>query len=297
MVLIEDLKSQILKNHIPPLLILVYKDNTFLANHYIKQIASRTEKPVLKVENIDNLRNNDPFSNLHDTNTLVFECEILREFPSNLSGYIVCEKIDKDIDISADNIICELPVLERWQLKDYLYSKCEGAELSDLDRLFDLFEKNPFQLEMEMSKLTIFSPEERKYALPIFLQDDIFGNTSSDNIFTLTNALCIKDVKTVANVLKQIDQIDVEPLGLLTLMVNNFRNMLLIQGSPSVTAEKIGMSSKQFYATSRNLGHFTLAQLTHILDALLQIDMKLKTGELPVEWIISYIINLILSET
>lgn len=297
MVLIENLKDQILQNHIPPLLVFVCKENFFLAYHYVNQIAKRTEKPLIRVDEIADLQNTNLFNNLHDTNTVVFECDVLKSLPADISGYIICSKIDASSNVEdVGDVVCELPVLEKWQLKDYLYSKCEGADVADLDYLFELFGKDPFQLEIEMSKITIFSPAERKYVLPIFIRDNIFGSVNSDTIFTLTNALCVKDVQKVASVLEHIDQIDVEPLGLVTLMVNNVRNMLLIQGSPTATAEKVGMSAKQFYAISKNLGHFTTQQLIHILKVLTQIDLKLKTGELPAEWIIPRVITLILSE-
>lgn len=297
MVLIEKLKNQILENQIPPFLIFVYKDNTFLAKHYIKQIALRTAKPVVVVDSIEDLGATNIFSKPQDVNTLQFECDTLKNLPSSPLGYIICNKIDTSIDVDVfGSYICELPVLEKWQLKDYLYSRCEGAETTDLDYLFSLFENDPFQLEMEMSKLEIFSPGERKYFLPIFLQDNIFGNISTNTIFTLTNALCVKNISKVHEVLKQLEYIDVEPLGLVTLMINNFRNMLLIQGSPSATAEKVGMSAKQFYAISKNIGYYSTAQLVKMLKALEQIDLKLKTGEFPVEHILYYVITLILSE-
>lgn len=294
MVLIEDLKNQILEGTFPSFIVFLCKKSPFIALHYIRQIADKQGRDIVFVDSESALRDNI-FTCSEDPIIPVLICDSLTVPAAgiNMRGYIICK--EACVESLGDGNLCEVPDLQDWQLKDYLYSVCEGAAEADLDTLFNMFRDDPRQLELEMSKISIFPQEERATLLAKFLRDDIFGNKSDKTIFSLTNALCVKDITTVTSVLQDLPYIDVEPLGLVTLMSNNIRNILLIQGSTTATPEKTGLPVKQFYAISRIVGHYTTTQLVQILKMLDSIEYRLKTGELPNEWIISYVINYILS--
>ena len=165
MVLIKDLKDQILYDQIPPFIVFTYKKSSFLSEHYVKQIALQNEKPILYVDRPEDLSTQNIFVDLHKTNTLVLICEEIDCAPTDLAGYVICKKASP----SLEHFTCETPEPEEWQLKDYLYSNCEGANPDDLDQLFSLISNDPIQLDTEMEKLRFFSAEERKHLLPTFL--------------------------------------------------------------------------------------------------------------------------------
>lgn len=296
MVLISQLKEQILQGSCPGFLVFLCKKDRFLAWHYIKEISKRCSKNVRVVDCIEDLYSSASFLNDEGNlpgDLLVYDCDKLKSLPEfNLNGVIICSSLDPKL--KTDDV-CEVPEIEDWQLKDYLYSNCSGADEKDLDTLFELLKYSPNRLMIEVEKLSIFTEQERKYVVKELLNSNTFYDISNDTIYTLSNAICRKDVDEVRRIMHRINAIDIEPVGLVTILCNNFRNMLLIQGNPNPSPEKTGIPAKQFYAISHNVGAYTITQLMQILKELDVIDMKLKSGYLPVDWIIPYTINYILS--
>ena len=260
------------------------------ARHYLSRISEKTNKTIRYVD--DEFELSTGLFSIDTNDIVVYCCDKLRSIPKNPRGIIICESVDSKIN-SAD--VCEFPTLEEWQLKDYLFSLGEGADRDDLEYIFSLLKPYSERLMMEAERINLFTKDERKFLVKEMTRSGCFSDMSNETIYTLANALCVKNIEVVNKVLREINAIDIEPIGLVTVMVNNFRNLLLIQGNPSPTPEKTGIPAKQFYAVSRNTGHYSISQLMYLLKELDTIDYKLKTGYLPANWIISYVINLILS--
>lgn len=289
MVLIKDLKESIENGTVPEFLIFVCK-NSFLARHYLSKISEKTNKTIRYVDDEFELSTGLFSSETNDI--LVYCCDKLKNIPNNPKGIIICESVDTKLN---SNDVCEFPQIEEWQLKDYLFSLCEGASPDDLEYIFSLLKSSPERLMLEAERINLFTKDERKFFVKEMIRSGCFSDISNETIYTLSNALCVKNIEVVNKVLREINAIDIEPIGLVTVMVNNFRNLLLIQGNPSPTPEKTGIPAKQFYAVLRNTGHYSISQLMYLLKELDTIDYKLKTGYLPANWIIPYVINLILS--
>ena len=94
----------------------------------------------------------------------------------------------------------------------------------------------------------------------------------------------------VKNILETLETMDVEPVGVLTILYKSFKNIIDIQMSSNPTPESLNMSQKQFNAIKYNLGKFTNAELVKIFETLTSIDKKLKSGNLPAENIIEYLL-------
>ena len=100
----------------------------------------------------------------------------------------------------------------------------------------------------------------------------------------------------MATVYKEIQNIDVEPFGLIALLINNFRNVIDVQLSRNATAESLGLSGKQFWAIKNySCGFYNREELIEIFEFLNDIDYKIKSGELNTSILIDYIICKILT--
>lgn len=210
--------------------------------------------------------------------------------------FIICSKISKEIKEEFSDYIIEIPKLENWQIKDYVYSILEGIPTNQLDMLLDVCKYDIFRIEQEVKKLNIFDTETRKEVFDKFISDDIFSDLSSNNMFDFSNAIMKKDFRALKQLYKEINNIDCEPLGLLTTLLNNFRNVILVQTTNNASPEACQLNSKQFWAIKYSAcGYYSKEQLLNIFDFLSGIDKRIKTGQMPIEILVDYIVTRVLS--
>ena len=208
---------------------------------------------------------------------------------------VVCNSIDKDcIDIFSSYII-SMPKLEDWHIKDYVYSVVDGVDHKKLDWLIGICNKDIYRIDNELSKLALFGERERDLLFEMFANDGMFSDLSDLVVFDLTNAILKKDIKQVGYIMEEIKNFDCEPLGVNTILVNSFRNILSIQLSQNPTAEKLGMKGNQFYALKKLCGNYTKEQLVKIYDIITSAEYRMKSGEISNDQLIDFMVLSIFS--
>ena len=303
---IQELKKQIELNCVTDApMIFKDDDSMFLSNQYIQAI-SRSRN--LEINYIDDLF--DVISSSFD----FFTCET-DEQPSCLNVLkaqvynwanidisrttnlivVVTKFSDKSLESKLANYIVSMPKLEDWQIKDYVYSICEGVDQKDLDWLMSMCGKNICRLQQELDKLTLFSVSERKYLFNSFIRDSAMNDMSSYNIFNFTNAIASKDMLTLKSIYREIERADITDFYLLTVLLKNFRNIVLVQLNSNPTPESTGLDSKQLYAIKRIPKCYSPEQLVNIFTFLCDIDRQVKEGELPATLVVDYLTVKILS--
>ena len=295
---IEDFKNDILQHTVKPgIVIFENSDNSFVANQYIKEISSQRHMSIEQIENITEVsgRSNDIFG-MTTLDSVLHVCR-MKEFNSATCDIGLIER--NDVVIVCDKAIVgpaweervvKIPRLEEWQIKDYIYSKVEGVDRKQLDWLQELCGNDIYRIDEEVSKIVLFDKKEQSKMFSRFIEDNVFSDLSTFNIFNMSNAILNKDIVTLRRVWAEIDRIDVEPLGLVTILKNSIRNIIKIQLSSCPTAENTGMSPKQFYAVSKSCGRFTKSRLLEIFTMLTDVDKRLKNGTLPADLILDYIV-------
>ena len=137
-------------------------------------------------------------------------------------------------------------------------------------------------------------------------QESVFRDISSSNgycdlsplnIFNFTNAILKKDKMTIMSVLEDIDSIDVEGTGLITILHKNFKQLIDVQIGKNTTAESLGMSPKQYKAVQYNCGKYTSDALVKVFEFITGLDYKLKSGQLDLsnQRLIDYIVCSVLA--
>ena len=248
------------------------------------------ESKLIPTEDIFGFSNNDYDMKVLFTDELnIDDIKIL----DSDNTFVVCKKI-KEEELYKDNIVY-VPKLESWQIKDYVYSLCEGVNTKYLDKLIDICKNDIFRLEQEINKLNIFSEEDRQKLFQELLSENMFDDLSEHNIFDMSNAIIKKDYSSLRNLYLEIDNIDCEPLGLLTTLINNFRNIIFVQLGNNSSAEKYNMTTKQFWEVKYNCGFYKRDELIKIFNFLTDIDRQIKTGNFPMEILVDYIITKVLS--
>lgn len=281
----ESIECGVVKETYLQPLIFVYADNSFLAHQYAREIAKKRNLTIRYIDSFDDFLEslNYLFSFEADEDLTVYFCdkfECSADISSLKNVIIICK------ETSQKTNVFKFPKLESWQIKSYMSNNCPGLNSSEIDWLYDIttsLTKNNehiYRLDAEIKKISCFPEAEQEIIFKELSAEDGYSDLSSLTIFNLTNAVLKKDVKTVSRILSEIDSIDVEGVGLITLLHKNFKQVIDIQMSKNVSAQSMGITEKQFKAIEYNCGKYTSKELVRIFKFLTGLDAKLKSGNL-----------------
>lgn len=299
---LKNLKTLIESNGAIPNLIIFKGAHTFIANQYISAILKLKGIELEYVDSLDfvNARELDIFGFEAQSNNLKLYKVDSFEFDGDSlltdnSIVVICKKIDNHLSITYKDYIVEVNQLEEWQIQDYLYSILDGVDRKLIDWLIKRFDCNIERLQLEADKLLLFEPNERNIILNQMIEDNAFSDCSEDNIFDFTDSIVKKDIGRLANIYKNINVIDIEAIGVHTIMYKNFIKLLQVWLSNNPSTQSTGLSSKQIYAISKLPRVWSAQSLVSILEFLTGIDYRIKIGALPVPLLRDYIVVNILS--
>jgi len=270
-------------------LILKYSDFPFIARQYVEAISEFKKKPIVYVESLDDITS-DIFG--EDDSLYVMNIDkIDKQFRSDSlnNKIVICKSIDVDVLEGMKQYVIEIPKLQQWQIRAYTAKNLPGLSNEEINWLSDVA-KDIYRLSNEVDKIKIFNKKDQGQIFSLLNKEDAYGDLNSSTIFNFTNAITKRDIKTAKNILETIETIDVEPMGVVSILYKSFKNILDIQMSANATAESLGMNPKQFSAIKYNLGKFTNTELIKIFDMITLVDYQLKSGNLPNDKIIDYLL-------
>lgn len=301
---IEELKEKIETKQLDDSsYIFIYEDVNFVPLQYINEISKVRE---MNIEYIDSLSGvgsvaNDIFGTTTSSNNMKVlitnEIESISDkFIFEKNTYVVVSKIKDKTNVERlSNCIVNVPKLEGWQIKDYVYSLAEGIDTKNLDWLIESCNEDIYRLENELDKFKLFSENERKYLFDDMLSDGAFVDLSNFNVFNVTNAVTSRDYEMLSRALREIKSFDAEPLGVVTLLYNAFKKLILVWLANNPTPENTGLKSGMIYAIKNQTRVFNKEQLLSSYLLLTNIDKMLKTGYIDTSWLIDYLICRILT--
>lgn len=300
----EDVKSLIEDGKIgDSLLILQYQDNNYVAYQWAREIARIHNKHISYIESLDGIisASIDIFgTKTIDDGERIYSCEIFDVISEKLklekNLIIITNKITKESENIFKDNICILPKLEEWHIKDYVYSVCQGINEKDLDWLVSVCKSDIYRISNEVDKLTLFSVNERRYLFEDMKYQGAFNDLSTFNVFNITNAVTSRDFDSLLNALKEIKSFDAEPLGVVTLLYQGIKKLILVWLANNPTPENTGLRSNVIYAINKSPRTFTKKQLLDTYQFLNSIDRLLKTGQLcDMNKLIDYVICKVLT--
>lgn len=301
---LQDIKTQIENNEIKNTFMIFKCDNKFIPRQYYKEISKILGLNLEYLEDLSSISTNSIdifFADTTKNNTLrVYSTDTFEYQDTSLSDeenlIIITKQVDKETEKLYSNYIIEVDPLEHWCIKDYLYSVVKGVPTKYLDWLMENCNYDINRLQLEIEKLLIFDENERTIIFEQMLNDDAFSDISNKTIFDFTDGIVKKDLNKLITIYEDIDNIDIEAIGVVTVLYKNFLKLLQVWMSLNPTPESTGLSSKQIYAIRKLPRIWSENQLVNILELLTSIDYKIKNGEMPVNILRDYIVVKILSE-
>lgn len=293
---LEILKNSIENNSVSDeIIIFEYLDTDFVCNQYIQKISEIKNMDVEYIEDIDRFLHPDIFDIYNNESFLyVYRIDTLSEINENIFSrqniVIISNKIEKSVKDIYYKYIYEIPRLENWQIKDYVYSIEPEISQDKLNNLLESCKYNIYRIDNELHKINMFSNLEKPYVFDEFISENVFSDLSKYSVFDFTNAILKKDKEKLITIYKDKNNVDIEPIGVVTILVNSFRDVIRLQFDPRLTPETSGIQKNKFWAIKYNCGYYTNKELIDIFTFLCSLDLKVKNGYVSTDMLIDYII-------
>ena len=306
---LQELKKAIQnKNLDDSLLVLSWSDFSFIALEYVHAIAKFKNLEINLIEDFDNLARHID-NNLFDFSSIdylqLYMCDKFntKQIVNLLklkNVIVICKEVDDSlIEFLKDNeMYFEFPKLQDWQVLDYLHQMCKGLNPAKIQWLYNISGGNIYRLNNEIQKIACFDEKIQDDVFDLINDDNGYDDMTQNKIFDLTNAILGKDLKQVATILKDIENMDVEAYGLITILRKSFKNVIGIQFDSTATPEKLEIKPQQFNIIKiKNCNKFSNDKLKKIYKFISDFDYNLKSGNLDIskDRLIDYIVCEVLS--
>lgn len=277
---LRELKNKILAQEALsfPLLFINY-DNDYLIKSYVKKIAENNSLTIKEIESIKEMV--DIESGMFKEVDYLYIYKLNKDdnlSKEQLKDYkiiLISDTDRKDSDI--DKVVFNK--LENWQIEAYVQALLPGLDNREVSWLCKNAKYDIWRLDNEASKLNIFDKKDQSKILMAINDDNGYVDLNELTIFNLSNAIMNKDMLGIKKVVEDIDNIDVEGTGLVTILLKNFLNIINIQTNSKATAQSLSMSEKQFrYLQYNQCNKYSNEELFNIYNFLTDIDYKLKSG-------------------
>ncbi len=292
---IEEIKQLIeLKQPLPNKYnIFICKDESaqFIFHQYLNAYLEYSNLSVEFIDDLTAVPNNNLFTIEPKNIKILYVDKLEINYIPSENVWVRCKSIKKDILSDISSYIIEIPKLEQWQLKDYAISKLSFISEKDVEQLVNTHQ-NIYWLDNDIDKLLLFESVQSQHT-NIFnqLYDQLFIDVSEYKIFDLINCFIKYDKNNLLKILQNIDNLEIDIFGLITLLLTNFKRIIDIQLSSSSTPETLGISSKQFWAIKKfSCGIYSKTQLLNIYALLTRCDLFIKTGYISTDMLLNYLI-------
>jgi len=173
--------------------------------------------------------------------------------------------------------------LEKW-LAELAKEKNVPIRMPAIKKLIATAGNNSFRLTNELERLDLFRLAKKQTEIFEADIDDMVQSENDQNIFDFIDALGARNSKLALQYLHNLFASGKNENYILTMIIYQFRNMLLIQDLISRgTARNLIPSEAEIHPfvvgkTIRVLNNFDLPQLRRIYSQLQQTDLDIKTG-------------------
>lgn len=291
----EELKSKILTNTLDDsFLIFVYPDNLFTVAQYVDKICETKKLKVVYAEDLTDVPAdaNSLFGVEDDSLFVIYDDKVTLkgEVDKYKNTIIICKEVTNAKEY--DKYIVKFPKLNEEQIKEYMTVLCPGVSVNDLNWLYDITGGDIYRIYNELNKIKLFPKTQQETIFNALRAEGNFRDLTTLNIFNFIKAFMKKDYNTIKDCLTLLDVIDIECTGVVTLLLNNIKNVIDIQTDENATPNKLGVTPKQFNAIKFYCGKYPSMNLIRLYKFLTGIDYRLKSGrlELTNDQLVSYIV-------
>lgn len=282
---IQELKTKIENKSVGPEGIVFIASNTFIPKQYITEISNIYGRPIHYAQTeAEIVERKSLFGavissdiNVYITDTIDHEIKV-KDF-----CYVICTKY------VGDGV--QVPKLESWHILDYL--KTNSSELipvSQLEQLAKACKDDIYHVDNELSKYRMFLEQEQKLIFNRLYESNQLERNFEGTIFDFTNALLNKDKSTLVKFYKDLQNYDIEPLGVVTIIYKQLRNIINVGFNTNPTEQNTGLSSKQIYWIKKNLSKYSSKYILESFQVICEAEKLMKEGTLTNSQLLDWVV-------
>lgn len=246
---LEEFKAKVINNEVNDQpLIFTYSDTPYLCKQYATEIAKNRKLKINRIDNLNVASNDDSFFDMDVSDLFIYEVDKLKEtIPSDIKNIIIiCKELISELPANIEHI--DFPKLVKWQIEDYVKMRLPGLQDIQVKWLCEITSYNIFRLDQECKKIEIFPEMSQKDLFDQLNHDNAYSDLNTYSIYEFTNAIMKKDYEMVKNILKELDYVDIEGTGLITIFKKQLKALIKIKANPYASADTLGISSGQYNA-------------------------------------------------
>ena len=280
-----ELKQCIMNGSAPSeFLILIDRDNKFLAKQYAQAIGALRTGGLTRIKSIyEPSQSSLALLTTGDDTTNIMYVDVFDERAEDYSQFeniiVVCEQVEKSLVKAVANYTIVLPKFEDWQIYDYTKTMCPTLDETDLMWLINGVGCDINRVLNELDKVTVFPKSEQKAvfsAISLDIQKDLY----KVDLYAIINALVDGNMTALFEVLKYANIDAIEPVVLANRTFSSLKNILLATQNPGLTAEDCGMTAGQHRFIKYNYRNINVDAVKAKLKFLTNFDFALKTSKL-----------------
>lgn len=283
---LSDIKTMIREENISDtFLVFVCEENFFIADEYVDAICRLGGFEKIYADSIFSKQSAVSLILDSDIKLRVIKTDVFAESAPNYNNFdhtiVICNKLDKQLANRADleDFVVKVPKFTTWQLLAYINTVCPELDETEADFLCKASNNNIYKIENELAKINLFDPQDRKKVFAA-LRFEPTSDLTSFPVFELVSAIISKDLQKIALCLKYRANCDFEPTGVVTMLLNNYKQILFLSKrfNSGVTPEQLNITAKHANGIDYYNRSYTTEQLRKNIKFLSSIDTRLKTG-------------------
>lgn len=290
----SELKTKIVKKELKDaFFVFVYPDNKFLTNQYVEAISKTLNFKINYIDNLeDALLDNFDFCEDKLFVLITDKFDIPEPFTPDIYNnlVVICNKYT-----GTKDYVIEFPKLTQEYVLEYMKTVCPGVNVNNLSWLYDAAQGDIYKIDLELQKLKLYKRDIQNTAFEKLRDAGNYADLVPLTIYNLVNDVFYKNIDNIKTILNNLDVVDIEGTGLVTLLKNNIRDILLVQTSATKnpTAAMFGFTDKKLYVIKGKCNKFSTNSLVNTFEFLTSIDYKLKSGwlDLTNTQLVSYVLN------
>lgn len=246
---LEEFKSKVINNEISDQpIIFTYSDTNYLCKQYASEIAKNRKLKINRIDNLQMATNDDAFFDMEVSDLFIYEVDKLKETLSNdlKNTIIICKEVVSELPSSFIHV--DFPKLVKWQVEDYVKMRLPGLQEIQVKWLCEITNYNIFRIDQECKKIEIFPEGTQKDLFDQLNMDNAYCDLNTYSIYEFTNAIMKKEYDKVKAILKELDYVDIEGTGLITIFKKQLKALIKIKANPYASAESLNISSGQYNA-------------------------------------------------
>ena len=224
--------------------------------------------------------------------------------------YLTNEKMQERFNGLKDDIVVLYYTNADKRLKFWKQNKDRAVEFAPLDariltkyikkevplsdgmcqRLIDICGTDYGRILLEIDKLKAYCKAEgfeENTALEVLIDEGVIYRNPKDAIFAFVDAFLERNPAKAYDLLQQSKAVGEANMVILSVLYNNVKTLLQIQSSSDYKA--LGLTNWQIFNVKKHTDNYTNGELVKILKLIRKCERGIKTGEIPDELSVEYV--------